>query len=231
MPRFINLSKALFLSGIVILAGCATGGQQDLPEVSDDGLTLVHGTKADAVYKDPNANFGQFDRLYIAEVRVAFRKDWLKDQNQGRRSVSRRLTQEDADRIKDAVAREFERIFAEELTEGGYLVFDSGDTTSADEDLLLLRPAIVNLDVSAPDTQSPGRTRTYTASAASMSLYMEFYDSITGALLGRVMDSQAARDNGYMQITNSVTNKAEADRMLRKWARLLVDRLDKVHGR
>ena len=54
---------------------------------------------------------------------------------------------------------------------------------------------------------------------------------ITGALLGKVADSQAVRDRGYMNITNSVTNKAEADRMLRRWARMLVARLDKIHGK
>ena len=64
-----------------------------------------------------------------------------------------------------------------------------------------------------------------------MTLYLEFHDAVTGALLGRVVDSQAAPDTGYMQISNSVTNKAEADRMLRKWAQKLVERMDAVHGR
>ncbi len=59
----------------------------------------------------------------------------------------------------------------------------------------------------------------------------EFRDAVTGALLGRVADSQKAPDTGYMQISNSVTNMAEADRMLRKWAKKLVERMDDVHGK
>jgi hypothetical protein len=38
-------------------------------------------------------------------------------------------------------------------------------------------------------------------------------------------------DTSRMQIANSVTNKADADRMLRKWAKKLVERLDAVNGR
>ena len=64
-----------------------------------------------------------------------------------------------------------------------------------------------------------------------MTLVMQFRDSITGDVLGKVADSRQAPDRGYMQITNSVTNLAEADRMLRKWARLLVAGLDNAHGK
>jgi len=33
-----------------------------------------------------------------------------------------------------------------------------------------------------------------------------------------------------MRITNSVTNKADADRIMRRWAKMLVDKLESVHG-
>ena len=64
-----------------------------------------------------------------------------------------------------------------------------------------------------------------------MTLVLEFYDAVTSALLGRVMDQESARDDGYMRFSSGVTNKAEADRIMRKWAKLLVDKLDKVHGK
>ena len=96
---------------------------------------------------------------------------------------------------------------------------------------MILRPAIIDLDVTAPDKMTAGRTRAYTASAGSMTLYMEVYDSVTSEILGRVSDAEAARDRGMMSVSNRVTNKAEGDRILRKWSRILVDKLDAVHGK
>ena len=55
--------------------------------------------------------------------------------------------------------------------------------------------------------------------------------TLTGALLGRVVDSQTARDSGFMQASNRVTNKAETDRMFGKWAQKLVERVDDVNSR
>jgi len=227
--RLINY--ATLIAATLLIGACATSDKKELPAISEDGLVLVEGTQADAVYKLPDADFGQYELVYIADVEVAFRKDWLKDQNRSRPSLGPRLTQEDADRIKQAVATIFTEIFTEELVKGGYKVIASPAEANPTDDVLVLLPAIVNLDVSAPETRMAGRSRTFTASAGSMTLYMEFHDGVTGALLGRVVDSQAARDTTYMQVSNSVTNKAEADRLLRKWARKLVERLDDVNGR
>jgi hypothetical protein len=41
-----------------------------------------------------------------------------------------------------------------------------------------------------------GRSRSFTASAGSMTLLMGFYDAVSGSLLARVMDAEAARDGG-----------------------------------
>ncbi|MFW2404993.1 MAG: DUF3313 family protein [Gammaproteobacteria bacterium] len=197
-----------------------------MPKVSHDGLELIEHKKHKAIYRKPDADFSGYDRVAILECPVAFRKNWLRDQNRDRMAMSQRVTQDDMDRIKKALSEEFQKIFKEELEKGGYQVVDQGA-----EDVLILRPAIIDLDVTAPDTMSPGMTRTFTASAGSMTLYMEVYDSVTSAILGRVVDAEAARDPGMMSISNRVTNRAEADRILRRWATILVGKLDAVHGK
>jgi hypothetical protein len=219
------------IGALSMVTACASTEKQDLPKVSDDGLTLIEGTEMAAVYVQEGADFTEYKRLAIIDVSVSFRKNWMRDQNANSAALGSRVSQKDADKIKQAVADEFKSVFAEELEKGGYTVVDYDGVDNSAQDLLVLRPAIVNLDVTAPDTMSPGMSRTYTASAGSMSLYLEFYDSVSSSLLGRVMDAEAARDAGYMSISNSVTNKSEADRILRKWAKLLVKKLDKVHGK
>ncbi|MEP4147038.1 MAG: DUF3313 family protein [Halioglobus sp.] len=223
--------SAMLVATVFVLAACASTPNEDLPEVTDEGLELVKGTKTSALYVLPGADLAEFNRLAIIDVDVAFRKNWRRDQNQDARRLSNKVSQEEADDIKRAVADDFERIFTEELTEAGYKVVDYEGANNSAQDLLVLRPAIVNLDVSAPDTMSPGRSRTFTTSMGSMTLYMEFYDAVSSSLLGRVVDAETAPDLGSMQISNSVTNKADADRILRKWARILVGKLDAAHGK
>ena len=227
--RSALLPLCLAILAMGVLAGCASTPNEDLPTVTDEGLHLVKGTKSGALYVLPGADLAQYNQFAIAEVRVAFKDDWLKDQNSTRRA--HRVTQEDADEIKHAVSEQFEKIFTEELQKGGYKVVDLEGVDNSEQDLLLLRPAIINLDVTAPDTKSAGRSRTFTASAGSMTLLMGFYDAVSGSMLARVVDAEAAHDSGYMQISNSVTNMSEANRIFRKWAKILVAKTDAAHGK
>lgn len=220
--RFV-LVLTLFSGALLEHSGALA--KDEVPETTHDGLELVEGTKLDAVYRLPGADFSVYNRVAILECAVAFRKNWQRDQNRDRRG-STRISQDDMDRIKAALSEEFSKVFTEELEKGGYDVVDSGG-----EDVLVLRPAIINLDVTAPDVLEPGRTRTFAATAGQMTLYMEVYDSVTSAILGRAVDAQSAWSTGRVQISNRVTNKAEADRILRRWATILVGKLDSIHGK
>jgi hypothetical protein len=187
---------------------------------SFDGLKRVENSEVAKAYIDPEADFSVYRRVKILEPYVAFRKNWQRDQNrQGIRSVSAR----DIERIKADVASLFEQVFTEELEAGdGFEVVDvTGD------DVLLLRPAVIDLDISAPDTASAGRSRTYTASAGAATLYIELYDSVTGGIIGRAADRQTIRSaSSSVSWSNRVTNSADARRLLRRWAKLLRSFLD-----
>ena len=200
------------------------------PKVTSDGLNLVEGTKAAAVWVLDGADFSEYNRVMILDVGVGFKKNWRRDYNRDEISLGSQVSKSDAEKIKQRVADEFKKVFTEELEKAGYDVADY-DVKLAEEDILVLRPAIVDLVVTAPDTNSAGRGRTFTASAGGMTLYMEFYDSVTSSILGRVVDRKNSRDNGMMQISNRVTNKAEADRMFRKWTSLLIAKMDLVMGK
>jgi hypothetical protein len=130
--------------------------------------------------------------------------------------------------IKAGLSAEFRKIFVEELQDkGGYQVVETGG-----DDVLVIRPAIINLDVAAPDTMSAGRSYTLSQSAGEMTLYLEVYDSVTGQLLAKAIDRRSDPGmGGTIQWRNGVTNKADADRMLRRWAKALRERLDEVHGK
>ena len=59
-----------------------------------------------------------------------------------------------------------------------------------------------------------------------MTLYMELFDSATKSLIGRAIDNRQGMDTGGFQVSNTVTNRAEADRILRAWASTLREALD-----
>jgi hypothetical protein len=197
------------------------------PETSHDGLVLQKSTELAQVYLKPGADFSGYDKLAILDCYVAFKKNWQRDQNDDHVSMSQMVTKKDMEEIKARLATEFKAVFVEELqTKGGYEVVDHGA-----EDVMIIRPSIINLDVAAPDNMTPGMTTTFSASAGQMTLYMELYDSVTSDIIARIVDPEGGRDMGMMGMRNRATNKAEADRILRKWADVLRTHLDRVHGK
>lgn len=127
------------------------------------------------------------------------------------------------ERIQTSLSELFDRVFTEELSKGGYEI-----TESSGDSVMRIVPRIVDLDVYAPDTRSAGIQHSYTDSTGRMTLKLEIYDSITGDLIATASDRREAPRRGYMQWTTSVTNNAEARRMLRMWAVRLVERLDEA---
>jgi len=219
-----TIAVALTVAGL--MAPPAAFAKDDEPaQETHDGLVLVPDRKIAAAYMDPEADLSVYTKIMILDCYVAFKKDWEKKKKTGSRiSVSA----SDMERIKADTAALFRDVFTEKLSaDDGYDI-----VTAAGDDVLLVRPAIVDLDIEAPDTMSAGRSRTYTTTAGSATVYIELYDSVTGDILARAVDRKAARSaGGYLSYSNRVTNRSDARRMLGKWAELLRAKLDELHGK
>ena len=211
----------LLAIGIALVAACAS---TSTPEETYDGLVRVPEARFGDVYQLPGADLSGYRALGLAPCEVAFRKNWLRDQNSASMDLGSRLTQQDVDSIRDALAAECDRYFREALLQAP--AYDLVETFDNGEAVLVLRPSIINLDINAPDTMSPGRSRSYTTSAGEMTLSLEAVDGTTGQVLVRVVDRRRGSDSGRMEWTNGVTNRAEADRILRRWAKQLRSGLD-----
>ena len=197
----------------------------EIPKVTHDGLVLEEGS-VDLLYVLPDADFSGYNRVVILEAYIAFKKNWQRDQN--RDSRVRRVTDKDMARMIDHGKDLFEHIFAEELEKGGYPVVDG-----AAEDVLLVRPAIINLDITAPDNNNvAGRSTTYAASVGEATVFLELFDSVTGQILARAFDRQVDRDNsmGWGMPITSALNQQKVTRAFRYWAGLLVDGLDRARA-
>ncbi len=198
-----------------LLGACAQMNPQP-PAVSHDGLQLVPDTRFAMVYRAPDADFSVYGQVALEPCGVAFRKRWLQDQNNTRMDLSSRVTQKDMARIQENLGSICDSHFRETMAASQQfaLVDDAG---ASGQPTLLLKPAIINLDINAPDTMSPGISRTYTTSSGEMTLYLEIFDATTGAILARVVDRRKDPDSSRMEWSNSVTNRADADRIFRRW--------------
>ncbi len=153
---------------------------------------------------------------------MAFDNRWVRDQRLRRRD---RISQRDLDRIREDLARLFRQVFTEELQGAGVrLVREPGET------VLILRPAILDLFINAPDLMQPGRTSSFTHEAGRMTLFLELFDSFSGDIVARAADTRRARWSTQLEIANRVTNTAEARRMLRRWARILAEAFREIHA-
>ena len=209
------------LLGLAALSLSAISNQSTTPQMSHDGLILQKDSKAAAVFMDPEADFGAYTKYMMLEPYIAFRKNWERDT----RVAGRRVPMEHIAKMKVEAASLMEEVFQEVLEEkGGY-----ARVTEPDYDVLLLRPAVVDLDVTAPDVPTAGRRTTYVSSSLAATLYLELYDSVTGDILGRAIDRQVVRDPGYASWANAVTNRADAKRIYRRWAGWLRESWDDVH--
>jgi hypothetical protein len=220
MKHSLKRIVSLWAITLVAFAGISTAQAEDALELFEN-LVPVDDSKVAMAYIDPNADFTVFKRVKILDTFVAFRSGWERDQRRGTRGV--RISANDMERIKRDVAVLFQDVFTEVLeADDGFEVVDE-----AGDDVLLLRPAIIDLDITAPDVMGAGRSTSYTASAGSATLYFELYDSVSGQILGRAADRRTVRNPGNtITWANRVSNTQDARRMFRGWATLLREFLD-----
>ncbi|MFC4308199.1 DUF3313 family protein [Steroidobacter flavus] len=221
-PILTVLLSATAMCGLI---ACQTTKQSPIDELStQEGLERAEVKGVDAVYKRPGANLTPYNKLLVRPVYVEFSKNWKPEQD----SDLYRMNEPDREKIRQGLAEIFAEVMVNELqTKGGYQLVNEPAA-----DVLEVRPAIVNLYITAPDVsmQTAGRVRTYTADSGEMTLIAELRDSVTGTLLARAFDRRQGNDMMW-QWTNTVTNTADARRVISSWADTLRNALDASRGK
>ena len=219
-----NLIVTLSLLATLLTLGCASTSET-VPTTTPDGLDLVRSDKHSAVYVKPEAQLDIYNEFAIVPCEVAFRKNWQRDYNSSHRSSGQQIKERDIDRIKRELGEECTTFFTDALSEEPS--YNLVTEWQQGQDVLLVRPNIVNLNITSPDVSSPSMTRSYSASAGSMTLYLELIDAETSEVLVRAYDSKADPDS-FVNYANKITNRQAADRMLKKWATRLREAMDSV---
>jgi hypothetical protein len=221
-PTSLSLIKILgllLLATAVAFIATTPVQSEKPPATTHDGLVLDEDQNDVAIfYVKPDADFSVYKRFKMLDAYVAFKKNWERNT----KVAGRRIPKKDVERIKREAGELLHETFQKELDDrGGYTFVDE-----ADDDVLILRPALIDLEITAPDIKYAGRIEQYVASAGAATLYLELYDSVSGEILARILDRRRMQDYGYARWSNSVTNRADATRMFRRWAELLRKGLD-----
>jgi hypothetical protein len=208
-------------SGASSSGSAQTIGPGAAQKVLPNGLHLVSQTSTRLVYVRPGANFGKYTKVQILTCFVQMKPNWQEDYNQTVSTLGDMVTDADVQTIKNTLAAQFMKVFTAQLTQAGYPVVD----TSA-PDVLLLRPALLDVQVTKPDLASSSFTDSTVSSAGSAKLYLELWDPMSKTILAKVIDAQADQSNLGVQSSNFVTNREAADAILKKWADSLVKHLE-----
>lgn len=225
-PKFqlLQVGWYSFAFFVCLLMTFQVSHARDSHETSSfDGLVLKENKRNLRVFLNPNANFGSYDKVQIQDVAVAFKKNWKRDFNRKQTgSLGNRIKDRDVAKIRADMSANFNQIFYTEFNDNGYPVVDEPA-----EDVLLIRPALINVDLYNPVTNVGSRV--FGDSTGTATIYIELFDSVSGEILARIIERREIGDYHFHRWINKQTSKQEGLRLLKRWARQLREHFDLAH--
>ncbi|MFL6732064.1 MAG: DUF3313 family protein [Sphingomicrobium sp.] len=205
----------------IVLAACASlalglGSAAAKAPTTWDGLVQVKSKRLDLVYLQPGADFRGYTKVIVAPTEVSFAKNWARDYNRTSVSLSSRVSEKEVQDTITKGVQQASEIFANAWTKGGYQL-----VTEPGPDVLLVKTGVLNVEVKAPETNTTGRSYTFSGEAGQATLFVEARDSQTGALLGRAVDHRIIGDNNVFRRT-AMSNRADFRDQVTDWANISV---------
>lgn len=193
-------------------------------EIIAGNLHRVDNTRAAIAFKDPNADFSQYNSILLDPLNM----DNVEIVQPRGSSATNRSTWELNDNDKQTLQQQFREVFTRELQETG----DYTVTTTPGANVLRITAALTGIAPAAArdDARSrpTGRTRVYTEGAGSMAIAFVFSDSTSSEALAVVKDSRSGTP--MWGSNNRVTNMSDVRTIFGHWARAIRARLDIMHG-
>jgi hypothetical protein len=218
LGHFRLAGVAALFGAFLLSASAHAAPSAELNEVmSYDGLQKTSVKGVELAYTRPGATLASYKGILLLPVEVSFYKNW--DPNVP--GTPWKISASDRDTIKQRAAKLVYDSFVKELKRGGYPV-----VSAAGPDVLLVKISILNLIVTAPDVMSAGMDATYARSPGQATILAELFDSETGQVLARVVDTQQPQGFGGMMTSGS--NMAAGQQVADQWARILRNGLDRA---
>ncbi|MBN1833380.1 MAG: DUF3313 family protein [Deltaproteobacteria bacterium] len=222
--RFKHIRLLILIFSLIggSIAFAADEGDLKKGDVTTDGLTVTISTRHTEKQIKEGIDWSEYSKYQITPVEVNFRKNWKRDYNRNQMALSQRVTDKDMTRIRESMGKIVYEEFDSALQEKRGLT----KVDQADSNTLLFKPRIINLDVYAPDVDTPYFSRSYVRQAGRATLFLEVYDAVSGEILSRWVDTREDPDRGYFDWANRITNAVQFRLIVRDWANRLVEGLD-----
>lgn len=217
------LAPVILIGSFALIAGCASStpivDTSPKVELSFDGLYPVKGGAADAAWARPGADISQYSKIMLQGVGIEYRPGGESGRIHYSKSRGKHfeVTKEQKARLVELMRD----VFFDELGKSEHF-------TIVDEpgpDVLLIRGALLDV-VSYVPPDTVGRSEIFLSSVGEATLVLEIRDSVSEAIFARAVDRRAAEDVHGLQRSTRTSNASEVRRMVRRWARLLRERLD-----
>lgn len=206
------MNRRHFTLSAAACALCATVAYAEAP-TTWDGLVQVKSKRFALAYLAPGADFSPYHKVMIDPVEIAFKKNYVRDYNSSHRDLGSKIRDSDIERVVTEGSKQATSLFTKAFSDAGYQV-----VTEPGPDVVRVHTGVVDIYVNAPDLQRGGRRTVAAPEAGYASFVVEARDSMTGALLGRVLDKKFAGDS-IGRIRTSVSNRADFEALFRTWAK------------
>ena len=224
------IKQFLAAAGIAALvSGCSSTPEIQTgadAEVIGDNLHRVDNSRAKVAYVDPDADFTRYSKVLLRPLGVDNIEIVQPDKSGS--AINRRdweLTDEDKKALQDMFYQAMEK----QLQERGHfpLVTEPGD------DVIEIGAMITGLAPAAAKddnvSRTAGRSYVITEGAGTIAVAVAFGDSQTGEVLALFKDARSSSNHWGMN--NSVTNRADVQRVFNSWATQVNSSLARVTGK
>lgn len=225
MKTTATLKAACLLALTLALTSSLAATKSDVDQaMSQGGLQKISVKGLDLAYARPGVSLAAYKRVKLDPVEVEFDKSW----DPAKTGSRIKLSSEEREKIRAAVAKLVEEEFAKALQKGDAYPIASESAP----DVLRVKVSILNLYINAPSGSGAGRSRTYVSSAGQMTLLAELSDAASGQLLARVADRREANAGSArsMQLADRMLNDDAAREVASTWAQILRKALDKARA-
>lgn len=218
------MKKILISFAAIVIAGCSTTPpsiqQGSDAEVSYDGLHLIDNSVFRLAWADPDIDFSRYSKFMPGGASFEYRAVRKTQSTRARSSSSEFYIDENARETLKEITSE---IFAEELANSTRFTV----TDVRGQDTIIIRGALHDIVSNVPPERS-GRGDVFLSQVGEITLILEVVDSMSDEVIFRALERRALDRSGTAIRASSVTSRAEARRVIRRWATILREGLDSI---
>ena len=212
----------LGIGGMLLLAPAVMADVESTPvaidtAVNDEALVERSSRDFNELRVDPSLRMDDYEAVFILEPTITFRDRWQRDQNRYQKT---KVTDRDVARIQADMSQLLKDVLGTKFEDAGFALAEGhGDG------VLVVEPAIVELNIIAPDTPNTSRSFTYSDSAGSMTLVLSLKDGASGKTVLTLSDRKRDPQRGFLEWRTRPYNTSIARNMMRGWADDLIETL------